>query len=338
METVRSILGRLNRTELYSLAHDWEVATVTANDKASLEKKELLDRIIAACCTEGLSKQQLADIDTKLVHARPHTRRWTAFQLQTDTGAAAAVPVLTAAELQRQMHRALLAFFPDVHTAVYEIDGATWLHINVDEQGTYATHNSAVAIHPPHSPYVFAAQMRGSLKPYFVHSVVVVLQAARAGECTVSARDPVALRELLLNRSSLGAFSQYRFHEADSGALRRRHDLAPAEGERAAKRARVGAGVEVLDEARLQAREAYADQTFGRREQPAVSRIEAQVVARASEGGEEVRCQLRLEGGNVLQGLRELVPLGLAAAPLPDFLATLAEQASRSVAVAAPVV
>jgi len=146
---------------------------------------------------------------------------------------------------------------------------------------------------------------------------------------------------LLLHRDAQGPWSKYRLDQVDANPLdyhgKGKHAEEGAKGREEAYVAEEERGRIVLENGgAVERRIREVDERFGWNKIEGVERVEVKLAFPFHDtptDPEDFTMHIRLDGPNVMEGVRRLVPLGVAVAPLPEWLVEMPSAAANRVVV-----
>ncbi|KAG0046228.1 hypothetical protein BGZ83_008596 [Gryganskiella cystojenkinii] len=182
------------------------------------------------------------------------------------------------------------------------------------------------------------------LEPYFKHAVLRLFKAEEVDEWPLTGRSPSSLAELLLQKDSQGAHSRYRLNQLDdnplSGAPKTRK---PEDLGQTYSKGMSSTVIQAEDMNRIASRDRFVRIDFGPNPQPSLQKVDLQLnlpyttEAKDFALGRLTRqpfpVKVHFEGTNVIEGIRNLIPLGIASNPMPSFLTELHSMATSTVTV-----
>jgi len=185
------------------------------------------------------------------------------------------------------------------------------------------------------STHLLASVMRASFKDYVQQGLVRAFQSTSIKERELTGTNIKALASLLLNQHSQGPFSRFRLNQIDAHPLDRKPKKRKAgDGGDIGESANPGVVQEDAREVRKKAK--VATDQFGPNPQPEMRRVEYQVRTTFKSRSSKVSydgdfpMKVVFEGGNVIEGIKSLLPSGIAKGPLPPHIANLHSAAANS--------
>ncbi|KAF9086804.1 hypothetical protein BGX29_001216 [Mortierella sp. GBA35] len=211
-----------------------------------------------------------------------------------------------------------------------------WKALKLDYGDSYKI--DTVQVDPPKIEKILSYH----LDPYFKHAVMRLFRAEEVEEWPLTGNSPTSLSELLLQKDSQGAQSIYRLNQLDnnplSGATKKRKLADP--------RTNYAQGMEDIqseDMTKIARRDLRVAKDFGPNAQPSLSRVDLQLnlpyttAAKDFELGRLNRqpfpIKVVFEGSNVIEGIKSLIPLGVATEAMPKFLTELHSMATNRLTV-----
>ncbi|KAF8929772.1 hypothetical protein BGZ58_008691 [Dissophora ornata] len=167
-------------------------------------------------------------------------------------------------------------------------------------------------------------------------------EASEIEEWPLTGKYPSSLGELLLHKDSQGSHSQYRLNQIDENPLSNVHKKRKPE-DLQDKYSRGMRDIRAEDITKIATRDRFVATEFGRNAQPRLERIDLQLnlpytsEAKDFDLGRLTKqpfpIKVVLEGTNVIEGIKSLIPLGVAQNPMPKFLTELHSMATNSLTV-----
>ncbi|RUS22573.1 kinetochore protein CHL4 like-domain-containing protein [Jimgerdemannia flammicorona] len=235
-----------------------------------------------------------------------------------------------------------------VHIAPDPENSTIWIRIVVHD-GVAPTAlppagNVVYLVHFPNSEYLLCGgSIKAEIKAYVVQVLLRVFHATDLDEQDLQGRQIRTLSQLLLHRDSQGPWSRYRLDQVDANPLDYHGKL---------KRTRLGeetSGREetyVLEEERdrivpeerevVEGRLAEVGEKFGWNVVNGVEKVDVKLALPFHETPTSLTdftMHIRFEGPNVMEGIRRLIPLGVAVAPLPEWLVEMPSVAANKIVV-----
>ncbi|KAF9166550.1 hypothetical protein DFQ26_007622 [Actinomortierella ambigua] len=280
-------------------------------DKAN--KKKVIDRMLGVDWIDGLTNDQVAELD--LAYKEPKVN-------------------VNPVKIQKALSHHLAPYFRHHVGASYDND-KIWIRISVLDGLAPNTmpQPSTIAyfIWFCSSDYLLHAGVKAEWREFILEAFVRLFKAAKIEEWPLTGKSPTSLAELLLNRDSQGQFSRYRLGQVDDNPLLH----APTKRKAPTVSDNFSRGMDDIEPENIHQivmRENQVAQEFGPNTQPALPKVSIRLDLPYTANSKDYalgRLTKRvfpvgvvLEGSNVIEGIKELVPLGIAEDPLPSFLTT----------------
>jgi len=219
-------------------------------------------------------------------------------------------------EQLEQRLREEISLFMKGNLCVQMHQDVIWIRIVLDE--SEHSRDAVYLAYYPRSRAIFASSIKLSLRDIVFHAVETALNCD-IEKTKLRSRNLQALVDMVLNQDSQGTFRDYR---VDNPPL-----TGTAVVESQSSVSSLPPLPVVVEDAEMQNQtQQHLIDTFGSSTMPALDRIDLRVVDSFRGGyelGSTFECTVRFEGSNVLEGIRNLVQLGIAQPPLPDYLANL---------------
>lgn len=231
-------------------------------------------------------------------------------------------------KLQQKLHNEISVYYRQ-HTFIQPYQDSLWIRIsfyqNVLPRYLPIPSNNIYLIYYPNSHVLLTTAMKKEHENYILYALSIALG------CKVSipkkmalleGKNPDALAELALHSASQGPYSSYRLQHKDLNPLVRK--IAQNTDPKSTMTYSVEEDQELTNK-----RKGEATHAFGDLELPALDRVEFKFStglhgkAVDMEYEEVYKCKARFEGMNILEGLKELMQLGIASCPLPPYLEQL---------------
>ncbi|KAF9202813.1 hypothetical protein BGZ49_007061 [Haplosporangium sp. Z 27] len=175
-----------------------------------------------------------------------------------------------------------------------------------------------------------------------MEALLRLFRASGIDEWPLTGKSPTSLAELLLHKDSQGSHSRYRLNQLDdnplSSASKKRKLEDPHENYTKGMQ-----DIRAEDEMKIASRDRFVAADFGPNPQPSLHRVDLQInlpYTAEAEGFKLGRLtkqpfpmKIVLEGSNVIEGIKSLIPLGIAQNPMPKFLTELHSMGSNSISV-----
>ncbi|KAG0225779.1 hypothetical protein BGX31_007509 [Mortierella sp. GBA43] len=308
-------------------------------------KKTVIDRILGDDWSTGLCSRQIADLDLEYYSQHANLRTWHVFRLDySNQGTSNRTPV-DPSKIERTLSYYLVPYFKHHVQTLLEKD-MIWIRISVhDGLAPHALPSSATIIYfiwLINSEYLLGLPIKAEWKDFVLEALLRAFKASEIEEQPLTGKIPASLGELLLNRDSQGSYSRYRLNQVDSNPLssipQKRKTEDPQHKYRKGMQ-----DIQAEDIDMIAARDRFVSAEFGSNPQPCLNRVDLQLnlpytsTSKDFNLGRSTRqpfpIKVVLEGSNVIEGIKSLVPLGVAKNPMPAFLTELHSMATNNLIV-----
>ncbi|KAF8982132.1 hypothetical protein BGZ46_001739 [Entomortierella lignicola] len=266
-------------------------------------KKAIVDRMLNVDWSTGLNSSQIADLDLAYYSQHSSLKNWKAFKL--DYG-----------------------------------DQVSSARVSIDPTRIEKTFSYHMAPYFKH--YLLGATIKAEWKDFIMEALLRLFRASGIDEWPLTGKSPTSLAELLLHKDSQGSHSRYRLNQLDdnplSSASKKRKLEDPHENYTKGMQ-----DIRAEDEMKIASRDRFVAADFGPNPQPSLHRVDLQInlpYTAEAEGFKLGRLtkqpfpmKIVLEGSNVIEGIKSLIPLGIAQNPMPKFLTELHSMGSNSISV-----
>ncbi|KAG0231758.1 hypothetical protein BGW41_002110 [Actinomortierella wolfii] len=308
-------------------------------------KKTVVDRILGVDWPNGLTNHQIAELDLCYYKKHAESRNWKALKLSYGENRNEPKVQVNPAKIQRVISHYLTPYFRHHVAASYDND-MIWIRISILDGLAPNTlpQSSAIAyfIWLSNSDFLLHAGVKAEWREYIFEAFTRLFKAEKIEEWPLSGKIPSSLAELLLHRESQGYFSMYRLDQVDNNPLlhmpAKRKAPSPTDSP-----LRNMEDIEPENNEEISNREVQVAQEFGSNTQPALSKVNIRLDLPYTANSKSYALgrltkrvfpvSVVLEGSNVIEGIKELVPLGIAEDPLPSFLSELHSMAKNSLTV-----
>ncbi|XP_033105120.1 centromere protein N-A-like [Anneissia japonica] len=325
---LQKVLNRFKKEELPKSIKDWGFLDCSKFN-FDTSKKSTVDDILRACLKKKIKPKKVFELQLISAISNP-TKKWTVYQLTKSPEASPDQDVANPDEIHQRLKRQLSLFFK--HFLSFRKHGnALWFHVAIQDsqhpRACFMPSNSVLIVHYPHSHYVMVTSIKAAYKDFVMQALMNSLECTEIRELQLSGQSLDSLADMVLNRSSQGDFSQYRHNKVDENPLVPR---------KSRKRTIADTSEELLD-GRI-SRENIKQKkrcdrintsTFGSYAQPVLQTLKytldtnfrgSEFAPAMAAHNEPFHCKVRFEGSNVLEGIKQLGPAGLASLPLPHHL------------------
>ncbi|KAL1916698.1 uncharacterized protein VTP21DRAFT_5402 [Calcarisporiella thermophila] len=316
----------------------------------SESRRKIVDRIYFRDWKDGLCYLQVAQLDLEYYQTHSTIRTWKALKLcWLGVGDKREGPVqrkmhLNAEQFRLRMSKLLAPYFKHhIYVKPHSPTGTLWIRVSIHDGVPLNQIPPAACVLYlvwfVNSEYLLTGTVKTEYKDYVLQALLGVFECDRVDEWDLKGRNVSSLQELLLYRDSQGGFSKYRLNQVDDNPLvhysRKKQKLDDGP-----KYVNDDEPIMAEDMSSISARYSEVDDRFGRNEQPSLERIEIKlalplVIKTAEDSVEDlpITIKVKLEGTNVMEGVKRMTALGMAEAPLPDFLGELHSLAGSSLVV-----
>ncbi|KAL9975722.1 hypothetical protein ACROYT_G012915 [Oculina patagonica] len=287
-------------------------------------KKAFINRILKSCFAKEVTTDHVSLMDLLYHQVHPSCKKWTVYKLigfEPEKELNTSDPRKFKSQL-----KSCLGLYFKVEIFVHLWKNALWTRLHICE-GTSASllSNTVFLIYYPNSEYIFMSSIKAAHKQYILQTLSTLLHCQTLEEVKLSGRDMFSLKELVLNKSSQGAFSRYRLNQLDGNPLSRKRKR---EKER---KTEVMQSQEITSENKEedQKRQQFRDSAFGTNPQPVLERVEFKMQTRLRSRqhfpqlNRPISCNVKFEGPSVIEGIKNLASQSFVDVPLPSYLANL---------------
>lgn len=304
-------------------------------DKPSSTKKKVADRILSVDWRNGLNSSQVAELDLMYYSRHANVKEWKALKLDYGDSFGANAVQLSPAKIGKTLSYWLDPYFKN-HIQTLQDGQMVWIRISVHDglAPNVLPMPSAVVylIWFTNSEYLLTASIKKEWVEFIMEAIMRVFRAQEIEEWPLTGNSPKSLSELLLQKDSQGAQSIYRLDQLDinplSSTIKKRKIEDP--------RKHYAQGMEDIqseDMNRIVRRDLRVAKDFGPNAQPNLSRVDLQLnlpyTAQAKDfklgrmNQQPFPVKIIFEGPNVIEGIKSLIPLGVATEAMPKFLTDL---------------
>ncbi|KAG0326172.1 hypothetical protein BGZ99_009969 [Dissophora globulifera] len=314
-------------------------------EKAS--KRRVVDRMLNVDWSRGLNARQIAELDLTYYSEQPSLKNWRAMKLIFGEEGAQDRTKIDPQKIRKTLSHFLSPFIKH-HAQVLQKQNMVWIRISVHDG--LAPHvlptsmNVVYFIWFKDSEYLLGSQMKVEWRDFILEALLRLFKAVEMEDWPLTGKSPTSLSELLLNKDSQGSHSRYRLHQLDDNPLssgpkkRKIEDLHQ-------KYTKGMRDIHAEDLNKIATRERFVATEFGPNSQPSLQKVELQLNLPYTTESKEFSLgritrqpfpiKIVLEGSNVIEGIRSLIPLGVAQNPMPRFLTELHSMATNSITVEA---
>lgn len=321
---LRHAMYRLRQAECLSVLEAWDVFSgsqmqvlgrVTRGGKGNL-----ISAAVRFCKEKNVELKKVAELSLLSLQKTPNKKQWTVFQLLNPQEAD---KCFDAGDLEYELQENISAYFENV-VAVIVREDAVWIQVILMEgaRSTVSMGQMANIVFYPQCHHMFIADLKASYNDYIIQALQATLNYSEAQVVPLKGRNLESLAQIILRRTNEG----YRPNKlAQETSVQEK--VAPLDPRTCDENLR-----------EKQRTMALTRQAFGDAPQPMLeslsyamdTRFRGYKVVPQMEGHtEHFRMKVKLESKNVLEAVKSLAPLGLAAAPLPGLL-TMVPQRGRN--------
>ncbi|KAG0365665.1 centromere protein Chl4/mis15/CENP-N [Gamsiella multidivaricata] len=321
------------------------VATRYENMRDSSTKKTIVDRILGADWNTGLSSRQIADLDLAYYSQHASLKNWKALKLDYGNQSASIKAHVDPAKIERAFSHYLGPYFKH-HVQIMQEKEMVWIRISIHDglapNGLPAPTTIVYFIWFINSEYLLGVTIKVEWREFIMEALLRLFKASEIDEWPLTGKSPTSLAELLLYKDSQGPHSRYRLNQVDenplSGSIKKRKLEDPFDKYTKGRR-----DIRAEDMDKIATRDRFVAADFGPNAQPSLQRVDIQLnVPYTTEAknfslGRMTRqpfpIKVIIEGSNVIEGIKSLIPLGVAKNPMPKFLTELHSMATNTIIV-----
>ncbi|KAF9923338.1 hypothetical protein FBU30_006608 [Linnemannia zychae] len=314
-------------------------------DKSSANRKKVIDRILGVDWRNGLNSQQIADLDLTYYLQHSNLKNWKALRLNYGNAFGIDKVRIDPAKIEKTVSFHLNPYFKN-YVQTLQDDQMIWIRISIHDglapNVLPASSSVIYLIWFTDSEYLLTANIKKEWTDFIMEAILRLFKAEEIKEWPLTGNSPRSLSELLLQKDSQGAQSIYRLDQFDSnplsGSIKRRKIIDPRE-----TYAQGMDDIQSEDIAKIARRDYQVSKEFGPNAQPSLPRVDFQLnlpyttKAKDFELGRLNRqpfpIKVIFEGTNVIEGIKSLIPLGVATEEMPKFLTDLHSMAANKLTV-----
>lgn len=288
-------------------------------------KKAFVNRILKRCFAK-VTSDHIGLMDLLYHQAHPSSKKWTVYKLK---GFEPEKELNTSDPWKfKSQLKSCLGLYFKVDIFVHLWKNGLWTRLRIcDSTSASLLSNTVFLVYYPNAEYIFSSAIKAAHKQYILQTLSTLLHCQTLEEVKLSGRDMFSLKELVLNKSSQGAFSMYRLNQLDGNPLSRKRKRE--------KERQTGAmqsqDIHVTSENKGddQKRQHFADSAFGCNPQPVLERVEFKMQTRLRSRqhfprlNRPISCNVTFEGPSVIEGIKNLGSQSFVDVPLPSYLANL---------------
>ncbi|XP_073232611.1 centromere protein N-like [Porites lutea] len=297
-------------------------------------KKSFVNRIVKSCFHGEVKTDQVALMDLLYHQTHPHCKKWTVYKL---VGFVPEKVLNTSDPLAfKSQLESCLGLYLKVHVFVHLWKNSLWTWLRIYEHGSSSSllaSNTVFLVYYPNAEYIFMSNIKAAHKQYILQTLSSLLHCQTLEEIKLSGRDVLSLKELVLNKTSQGAFSKYRLNQIEGNPLSRKR-------KRKKEVTMEVQSQEIKSENKEedQQRQQLTDNAFGPNPQPVLEKVEFKMQTKLRSGDQHlpwqldrpISCNVRFEGPSVIEGIKNLGAQSFVDVPLPSYLANLHSQSKNS--------
>ncbi|XP_070576025.1 centromere protein N-A-like isoform X1 [Ptychodera flava] len=339
---LRRVLGRFRKDDFVNILQEWkfiDIDDVDVNLKKSA-KIDIVYNICEKCRNKSIKVDDVAQLDLIYNQKHSNSKKWTVYKLSRAQDVTYDQVTVEPATFQDKLQQHLSLYFRhDLHTRTK--DDELWLRICLHDGSAAQFMPSNVVYMVLHlrSSYIISSNIKVTHKDYILQALLTSLEYTEVKELKLSGKNLSSLTDMVLFQQSQGAFSQYRYNQADQNPLTSGRKVKRKESPPDVTDKRVFNENNAEKRARL----SKTEETFGNNPQPVLEKLTYQLetrfhgdqhMPRIADNTAIIHCTVRFEGKNVLEGIKQLGPSGLANLPLPSHLANAHSFARNSIVLA----
>ncbi|KAF9903130.1 hypothetical protein EC991_004156 [Linnemannia zychae] len=308
----------------------------------SANRKKVVDRMLTVDWRTGLNSQQVAELDLAYYSQYPNLKTWKALKMDYDDNKTLQ---LDPPKIEKVLSHHLDPYFKN-HIQTLQEGEMIWIRISILD-------GLAPSVLPPspsivyliwftNSEYLLTVTIKKEWSDFIMEAVMRLFRAKEIEEWPLTGNSPNSLSELLLRKDSQGAQSIYRLNQLDNNPLssftKKRKLTDPREN--------YAQGMEDIqseDMNKIARRDLRVAKDFGPNAQPSLSRVDVQLNLPYTGEAKDFRLgrlnrqpfpiKVVFEGSNVIEGIKSLIPLGVATEAMPKFLTDLHSMATNKLTV-----
>ncbi|XP_071958699.1 centromere protein N-like [Antedon mediterranea] len=321
---LKQTLNRFKKDEFPQVVKEWGFVKT---DNFGSSKKSAVNEILADCQKKEIKPKTVFELQLISTVLHPTNKKWTVYKLTRSSGSA---DLTNPYVIQRKIKKQISSFFK--HCLCFrKHSDSLWFHVAIlqdspHSQACFLPSNSFLIVHYPHSPYIMVTNIKAAYKDIVMQALMNSLECTKIQELKLTGRNLHSLADMVLNCDSQGAFSQYRLNKIDQNPLTRKSRKRPRGPE--VKEEVFDGRICCEDIQEKKQRKEINISTFGINKQPILETVKYNLettfrgtdFAPAMDQKKPFRCRVKFEGTNVLEGIKQLGPAGLAILPLPHHI------------------
>ncbi|KAI1317807.1 hypothetical protein EDD11_007829 [Mortierella claussenii] len=309
-------------------------------------KKSVVDRILGQDWRAGLNSTQVADLDLAYYSQHANLKNWRAFKLEyNDNEGATNKARIEMLKVKRALSYHLVPYFKH-HIQTLQDKDMLWIRISIHDglapNMLPAPASIVYFVWFINSEYLLGVTIKAEWRDFIMEALLRTFKGNEIEDWPLTGKSPKSLADLLLHKDSQGSHSRYRLNHLDdnplSTVLKKRKPEDPLE-----KYTHGMQDIRAEDMNKIATRDRFVATEFGPNEQPSLHKVDLQLnLPFTTESvdfslGRLTRqpfpIKVVLEGSNVIEGIKQLIPLGVAQNPMPKFLTELHSIASNNLTV-----
>ncbi|KAF8928257.1 hypothetical protein BGZ47_001729 [Haplosporangium gracile] len=314
-------------------------------DKPGSNKKKVIDRMLAVDWRTGLNSSQIAELDLAYYSQHPNIKNWKALKLDYGDSFGANTVQLSPLKIEKSLLHHLDPYFKN-HIQTLQDGQMIWVRISIhDGLAPNVLPVSSTVVYLiwfTNSEYILTANIKKEWNEFIMEAIMRVFKAEEIEEWPLTGNSPKSLSELLLQKDSQGAQSIYRLDQLDSNPLSSTTKKRKLEDPRTTY-AQGMEDIQSEDMNKIVRRDLRVVKDFGPNAQPNLSRVDIQLNLPYTEQAKDFELgrlnrqpfpvKIIFEGPNVIEGIKSLIPLGVATEAMPKFLTSLHSMATNKLTV-----
>ncbi|KAF9433966.1 hypothetical protein BGZ76_008745 [Entomortierella beljakovae] len=310
--------------------------------REKLNKKAVVDRMLGVDWNTGLNSSQMADLDLNYYSQHPDLKTWKALKLDYGDQPRASIDP---ERIEKTFSFHLAPYFKH-YIQTLQDGNMIWIRISVhDGLAPNVIPAPATIIYFIwfiNSEYLLGGTIKAEWKDFISEALLRLFRATGIEEWPLFGKSPASLAELLLHKDSQGPHSKYRLNQVDDNPLAGSPKKRKVEDSHQ-KYAKGMKDIRAEDESKIALRDRFVASEFGPNPQPSLHRVDIQINLPYTSEAKDFNLgrltkqpfpiKVVLEGPNVLEGIKNLIPQGIAHNPMPKFLTELHSMSSNTITV-----
>ncbi|KAG0371861.1 hypothetical protein BGX24_001068 [Mortierella sp. AD032] len=311
----------------------------------SANRKKVVDRMLTVDWRTGLNSRQVAELDLAYYSQHPNLKTWKALKLDYGDSFGIDTLQLDSPTIEKVLSHHLNPYFKN-HIQTLQEGQMIWIRISIHDglapNVLPASPSVVYLIWFTNSEYLLTVHIKKEWVDFIMEAVMRLFRAEEVEEWPLTGNSPKSLSELLLQKDSQGAQSIYRLNQLDNNPL----SSSTKKRKLADPRENYTQGMEDIqseDMNKIARRGLRVVKDFGPNAQPSLSRVdvhlklpytaEAKDFALGRLNRQPFPIKVVFEGSNVIEGVKNLIPLGVATEAMPKFLTDLHSMATNKLTV-----